>query len=138
MAVPHRPAPRRRDAEWLQDVARRVNDDPEMAIIGGQFDATISFTFGSDKHDLVLRAGKVADMRHGKKLDWRSDFGFRAPDAVWDRFFQSPPPPLYNSVFAMIMRVPDFQVEGDTLVLAQNARAFTRLMNLMQEMGAAS
>ena len=138
MDNPRTGAPRARDTEWLQAVARHVNEDAEMALIGGQFDATISFTFGSDKHDLVVRGGKVADVRHGKKLDWRSDFGLRAPDEVWDRFFQSPPPPLYNSVFAMIMRVPDFQLEGDTLVLAQNARAFTRLMNLMQEAGAAA
>jgi len=107
-----------------------------MGIIGAQFDATISFSFGSDKHDLVLRGGKIADVRHGKKLDWRSDFGFHAPDAVWDRFFQSPPPPLYNNIFAMIMRVPEFQLEGDTLVLAQNARALSRLMSLMQDTGA--
>jgi hypothetical protein len=130
-------AGRTRDAQWLREVARRVNEDAEMGVIGGQFDATISFTFGAERHDLVVRSGKVADLRHGRKLDWRSDFGFRAPEAVWDRFFQSPPPPLYNNVFAMIMRVPDFQVEGDTLVLAQNARAFTRFMSVMQEAGAA-
>jgi hypothetical protein len=132
MAEASRPAAGR-DARWMQEVARRVNDDPEMNLIGGRLDATISFTFGTDRHDLVLREGKVAELRQGKKIDWRSDFGFRAPDEVWDRFFASPPPPLYNSVFAMIMRVPQFQLEGDTLVLAQNARAVTRLLSVMQE-----
>lgn len=126
----------KRDATWLGTVAERVNADPEMRIIGTGFDATVSFTFGAERHDLVIRSGKIVELRHGKKLDWRSDFGFRAPEPVWDRFFRMPPPPLYNSVFAMVMRVPEFHLEGDTLRLAQNARAVTRLLGVMQEAAA--
>lgn len=135
-AAPASPAPAR-DREWLERTAQRINSDPEMALVASLLDTTISFTFGNERHHLVFRAGKLVDIRHGKKLEWRADFGFRASNATWDRFFQNPPPPLYNSVFGMIMRVEDFELEGDTLVLAQNARAVTRLLTIIQEEGRA-
>ena len=124
-----------RNADWFRQVAQRINDDVEMGLVGRYLDATVSFTFGSQRHDLVMQQGRVVDVRHGKKIDWRADFGFRAPDEVWDRFFARPAPPLYNSVFAMTMRVPDFHLEGDTMVFAQNARSMTRLLDLMQMEG---
>jgi hypothetical protein len=45
------------------------------------------------------------------------------------------PPPLYHDFFAMLMRVPEFRLEGDSLVAMQNARALHRLMNIMRETG---
>jgi hypothetical protein len=60
-------------------------------------------------------------------------FGFRAPMAIWQKFLTPNPPPLYNDFFAMLMRVPDFVLEGDGLVAMQNARALQRLMNLMRK-----
>jgi hypothetical protein len=124
--------PPARDERWFEQLAQRVNADTEMALVGRHLDATVSFTFGSHRHDLVLERGKVAQVRHGKGLDRRVDFGFRAPEEVWAKFFARPAPPLYNSVFAMAMRVPDFHLEGDTLVWAQNARSLTRLLEIMQ------
>jgi len=54
---------------------------------------------------------------------------------VWQRFLSEPPPPLYHDIFAMIMRVPEFVLEGDTLVAMQNARALHRMMGLMRSVG---
>ena len=54
---------------------------------------------------------------------------------VWSRFLDPDPPPLFHDFFAMIMRVPDFVLDGDTLVAMQNARALHRMMNLMREVG---
>jgi hypothetical protein len=42
------------------------------------------------------------------------------------------PPPLFG-FFAMLMRVPEFVLEGDGLVAMQNARALHRVMNIMRE-----
>ena len=36
----------------------------------------------------------------------------------------------------MLMRVPEFVLEGDALVAMQNARALHRMMNVMRETGA--
>jgi hypothetical protein len=127
--------PFKRDKTWLEQVTKRVNDDVEMALIGRHFNVSISFTFGDERHDLVIDEGKVVDLRHGEKIDHRVDFGFRASNETWDKFFQNPPPPLYNSIFAMIMRISDFHVDGDSLVFAQNVRAVSRLLDIMQTEG---
>jgi len=36
----------------------------------------------------------------------------------------------------MLMRVPEFELEGDSLIAMQNARALHRMMNIMRETGA--
>jgi hypothetical protein len=46
------------------------------------------------------------------------------------------PPPLFHDFFAMLMRVPEFRLEGDSLAAMQNARALHRMMNIMRETGA--
>lgn len=125
-----------RDRAWYEAVAARANDDPELKAIGRYFNATISITIDDSRHDLVVRDGRVETIRDVIKVDSRADFGFRAPAAVWDLHLQAFPPPLYQNIFSMIMRVPEFRLEGDTLVFAQNARAVCRLMSIMQTQGA--
>jgi hypothetical protein len=66
----------------------------------------------------------------------RALFGFRAPVEVWRKFLSADPPPLFHDFFAMLMRVPEFVLEGDGLVAMQNARALHRMMNVMRETGA--
>ena len=55
---------------------------------------------------------------------------------IWARFFAKDPEPLYHDFFAMLMRVPEFALEGDSLIAMQNARALHRMMNIMRETGA--
>jgi hypothetical protein len=56
-----------------------------------------------------------------------------APLEVWPKFLSPEPPPLYHDFFAMLKRVPEFVVEGDSLIAMQNARALHRMMNLMRD-----
>jgi hypothetical protein len=42
---------------------------------------------------------------------------------------------LFHDFFAMLMRVPEFKLEGDGLIAMQNARALHRMMNIMRETG---
>lgn len=126
----------KRDFAWFEAVAAQMNGDAEMAAIGRHFTAAIAFTMGDVRHDLIVEKGKVIQVRDILRVDSRVDFGFRAPNEIWDTFLQKYPPPLYNNAFAMLMRVPSFRLEGDTLVFAQNARAVTRLLSIMQTQGA--
>ena len=84
---------------------------------------------------MQVEKGQIADIV-APKLDVRTPFGFRAPVAVWRKFLSPDPPPLYHDFFAMLMRVPEFVLEGDSLVAMQNARALHRMMNIMRETGA--
>jgi hypothetical protein len=123
-------------ASWLARYRDRVNADPELKVIGEWLTTTFSLTFGEARYALVIDKGKIVDVIASPRLDVRTAFGFRAPVAVWQKFLSPNPPPLFHDFFAMLMRVPEFVLEGDSLLAMQNARALHRMMNIMREAGA--
>jgi hypothetical protein len=120
---------------WLARYRERVNADPELSAIGNWFTTTFSLTFDHDRYALQIEKGQISNIVHNPKLDVRTVFGFRAPIAVWQKFLSPRPPPLFHDFFAMLMRVPEFELEGDSLAAMQNARALHRMMNIMRETG---
>jgi len=123
-------------ASWLERYRARVNADPEMGVIGDWLSTTFTLTFGDARHALVVDKGKIVNIIAAPRFDVRAPFGFRAPVDVWRKFLSPNPPPLYHDFFAMLMRVPEFVIEGDSLIAMQNARALHRMMNVMRETGA--
>jgi len=110
----------------------RVNADPEMQVIANWFSTSLSLTFGERRYVVRMERGKMTDINATPRFDARSAFGFRAPMEVWRKFVSPEPPALYHDFFAMLMRVPGFVLEGDTLVAMQNARALHRAMNVLR------
>jgi len=123
-------------AAWLGSYRERVNADPELAVIGRWFSVPFSASFGEARHVIRVERGTIAEIVSAPRFDVRAAFGFRGPLELWQRFLSPNPPPLYHDFFAMLMRVPEFVIEGDTLVAMQNARALHRMMNIMRENGA--
>jgi hypothetical protein len=121
---------------WFTRYRERVNEDPELAVIGDWFTTTFTLAFGDSRYALQVAAGKIVEVTPSPPLDLRASFGLRAPVEVWRKFLRPDPPPLYHDFFAMLMRVPAFVLDGDSLVAMQNARALHRMMNLMRETGA--
>jgi hypothetical protein len=121
---------------WLERYRDRVNEDPELAVIGDWFSTTFSLTFGELRYAIGVEKGRIVALLASPKLDVRIPFGFRAPVDVWRKFLSPDPPPLFHDFFAMLMRVPEFVLEGDSLLAMQNARALHRMMNIMRETGA--
>jgi hypothetical protein len=105
-----------------------------MKLIGQWFTTSISLSFGEVRYVLQVNRGSVGDIVAQPRIDTRAAFGFRAPIEVWRKFLSAKPPPLYHDFFAMLMRVPEFVIEGDGLIAMQNARALHRMMNLMRNM----
>ena len=122
--------------DWMAGFKDKVNADKEMSVVGHWFDTSIELGVGKHRVVLKVEEGKITDIIESPGLDVRSSFGLRAPDATWRKFLAPHPEPLYHDFFAMLMRVPEFNLEGDTLVAMQNARALHRMMNIMREMGA--
>jgi hypothetical protein len=120
---------------WLARYRERVNADRELSVFGDWFTTSFALTFGDARYALKVEKGKIVDIIDAPKLDVRTIFGFRAPVAVWQKFLSPDPPPLFHDFFAMLMRVPEFTLEGDSLVAMQNARALHRIMNIMRETG---
>ena len=121
---------------WLEGFRARANADPELAVIGGWFTTTFGLSFGDSRYALKVERGRIGEIVAAPRLDERVPFGFRAPIEVWRKFLSPTPPPLFQDFFAMLMRVPEFVLEGDSLVAMQNARALHRMMNIMRETGA--
>ena len=121
---------------WLARYRERVNADRELSVIGDWFTTTFALTFGDSRYALKVEKGRIVGIVAQPRLDVRALFGFRAPVEVWRKFLSADPPPLFHDFFAMLMRVPEFVLEGDSLVAMQNARALHRMMNLMRETGA--
>lgn len=120
------------EVSWMERYRERVNADPEMEVIGGWFSTSLCLTFGERRYVVRLERGKIADINAAPRIDSRAAFGFRAPMDVWRKFISPQPPALYHDFFAMLMRVPEFVLEGDGLAAMQNARALQRMMNLMR------
>jgi hypothetical protein len=120
---------------WLAQYRETVNADPELNIIGEWFSTTFTLTFGDNRYALRIDKGKIVDIVASPRFDIRASFGFAAPVEVWEKFLSPDPPPLFHDFFAMLMRVPEFRLEGDGLVAMQNARALHRMMNIMRETG---
>jgi hypothetical protein len=121
------------DQAWFSEFQARVNQDKELSVIGHWFTTRFSITVDDSRRVLVVNSGQITQCIMAPRFDSRPVFGFRAPMAIWQKFLTPNPPPLYNDFFAMLMRVPDFVLEGDGLVAMQNARALQRLMNLMRK-----
>ena len=121
------------DEAWFKDYQARVNQDKELSVIGNWFSTRFSITIDQARRVMVVEKGQITQVIMAPKFDSRPSFGFQAPMSIWAKFLTPNPPPLYNDFFAMLMRVPDFVLEGDGLVAMQNARALQRLMNLMRK-----
>ena len=120
------------EPSWMERYRERVNADPEMEVIGGWFSTSLCLTFGERRYVVRMERGRMADINAAPRIDARAAFGFRAPMEVWRKFVSPQPPALYHDFFAMLMRVPEFVLEGDGLVAMQNARALQRMMTLMR------
>jgi hypothetical protein len=117
---------------WLARFQERLNADPEMQVIGTWFTTAFSLTCGDQRCIVRFERGTLVEIVPSPRLDVRCAFGFRASPDIWTKFFAKNPEPLYHDFFAMLMRVPGFVLEGDTLVAMQNARALHRAMNVMR------
>ena len=120
---------------WLARFQDRVNADPEMAVIGDWFTTAFSLACGDRRCIVRFERGKIVETvvvaahRRGAR-------SASAPaQEIWAKFLSPKPEPLYHDFFAMLMRVPGFVLEGDTLVAMQHARALHRAMNVMRTVG---
>jgi hypothetical protein len=119
---------------WMERYRDTVNADPEMAVIGDWFTLDFKISFEGNDFRISVRKGKIAEIEHNPRFDKPVAFTLRAPMSVWNKFISPNPPPLYHDFFAMLMRVDEFQLDGDTLATMQNARALHRMMNILKQM----
>jgi hypothetical protein len=124
-------------ADWLGRFQSRLDGDPEMQVVGDHFTVSFSLTSGDERCIVRFERGRLVEWTRAPRIDVPSTFGFRASPEIWQKYLSASPEPLYHDVFAMLMRVPGFVLEGDTLVAMQHARALHRVMRVMRLVGGA-
>jgi hypothetical protein len=119
---------------WMEKYLDTVNADAEMSVIGDWFTVDFKISFEGAEYLISVREGKIAAIEHKPRFDRPVAFTLRAPMSVWNKFINPNPPPLYHDFFAMLMRVDEFVLDGNTLTTMQNARALHRMMNILKQM----
>ena len=120
-------------SSWLARYQQTLNADPEMQAIGDWFTVSLSLACGDQRSILRFERGRLVQIVESPRIDVRCAFGFRASAEIWNKYLSRSPEPLYHDVVAMMMRVPGFVLEGDTLVAMQHARALHCAMKLMRK-----
>jgi pimeloyl-ACP methyl ester carboxylesterase len=59
-----------------------------------------------------------------------SQFSLAAPFGVWEKFLAPLPPRHHHGIFAMLYRVPNFHIEGETLAFMQHAHLARRVLEI--------
>jgi hypothetical protein len=123
------------DLEWVEQWARRVNEDRILAVIGRFF--TGRFVLGIDETDYLIEVSKGKIQRIAEGLaanDFGFDFALRAPSGSWAKFSQPIPPPTFNDIWAMAHPLHGhMRIEGNTFPFWQNLRALTHMFSLMRK-----
>jgi hypothetical protein len=119
-------------SDWMTRYAAVVNEDAELRLVGRFFTCDVLLDFESVRYLVRMDGGRIREVVENPGYDRPWAFALRAPARVWERYLEPVPPPLHHHIFAMLMRVPEFRLEGDTLVAAQNVRALARMCDLMR------
>lgn len=120
--------------KWMDRYKKAVNADPELDVIGEWFSSDFKLCFEGNDYLLKVRGGKIEEIVHAPRFDVPVKFSLRAPMSIWRKFINPKPEPLFHDFFAMLMRVPEFELDGDSLAAMQNARALHRMMNILKTM----
>lgn len=122
--------------DWISKLATAVNSDKELTAVGDNFTTDFVIVFGEKRFSFHIKHGELVKVEENPRFDVCADFCFSAPNSIWLKFFSPIPPPLYHDIFAMIMRVPEFSLEGNALLAMQNARCLSRFMYILRNTGA--
>ncbi len=114
----------------LQRWIERCAVDPALASLGAGSDVSFCLRSGSAVAWLDVRGGQIVEWDTRPTFNRSWDFTLSAPPDVWEHFLQPVPQPTFHDLFAMLARVPAFQIEGQRESFAQHAHVIRRLLEL--------
>ena len=98
--------------------------DPTLAVWAGEWSACFSIASGDTAVSFDFVDGKV------QPGDGAPSFTLAAPATVWAEFLKPIPPRHHHGIFAMMYRVPEFRIEGETLSFMQHAHLARRVLDI--------
>lgn len=111
---------------WLD----RCKHDGELRRLVGSLDVRFDLTIGTRSWRWSVSKERIAI----EASSGGSDFSINIPDEVWNVFTQSPPPPGYTTLQAMLSCIPGVTLSRNSAKWAQAAASIERLMALARGM----
>ncbi|MGE0224216.1 MAG: alpha/beta fold hydrolase [Acetobacteraceae bacterium] len=98
--------------------------DATLAAWAGPWSACFAVESGSDRTVFTFADGRVA------AADQNPAFTLSAPESVWGKHLQPIPPRHHQGIFAMVYRVPEFEIRGEQLAFMQHAHVARRVLEI--------
>jgi hypothetical protein len=105
----------------LETLADQVNSNPALVRRGGAMSASFLIEIGARGFHVSVDRGRITGVEEGPFIMRGWNFAIRAPEAVWEKFWEPFPDPGFQDIFAM-NRFGHCVVEGDVDVLMANLR----------------
>jgi pimeloyl-ACP methyl ester carboxylesterase len=99
-------------------------DDPVLSVWAGAWSAGFAIECDAAAVSFDFVDGIV------QPSDGTPAFRLAAPGGVWERFLQPVPPRHHHGIFAMLYRVPEFQIKGEMLAFMQHAHLARRVLEI--------
>jgi len=98
--------------------------DPVLAVWAGAWNACFAIDTGAGSVVFDFEEGRP-DAGGGTPA-----FTLTAPAEIWSKFLEPVPPRHHHGIFAMMYRLPEFKIEGDTLSFMQYAHLARRVLEI--------
>jgi hypothetical protein len=108
----------------LHEAAAR---DARIAARGRGLDAVVLLGCGDETFRLTIRDGHLAPVEAGPFVMPACDFRMDAPREAWARFLESPPPPGWHDLLALL-RAGELRLTGDLAPLMRYLMYFKLLL----------
>jgi len=118
----------------IETLQARVNDDEALVRRGRFLTTTFLLEVGAQAWLVSIFEGRVASVTPGPFVMPSSSFTLRAPEAEWQKFWMSRPPPGSNDLMALIKRRV-LKAEGDLQIFMANLRYFKEALAKLRAAG---
>jgi len=107
----------------IESIARHVNADGNLVRRGRFVDTAFAIAVDDTYYLVHIERGRIDRVVAGLFLSPDHSFLLRAPRSVWEKFWQDPPPPGFNDLFALTKQKL-LRIEGNQYPLMCNLLYF--------------
>ena len=119
----------------IEALKERVNDDAGLVRRGRYLTTSFLLEVGETSWLISIFEGKVVSVASGPFVMPSWSFALRAPEAEWQKFWSSRPPPGSNDLMALIRRRV-LKAEGNLQIFMANLRYFKEALAKLRAGGA--
>ena len=121
----------------IETLQHLVNADAGLVRRGRFLTTNFLLEVGPSAFLISIHEGRIVQVAQGPFVMPSSSFALRAPEAEWQKFWMSRPPPGSNDLMALIKRRV-LKAEGDLQIFMANLRYFKEALAKLRAAGGAA